>query len=233
MCPIGAARFLGAGLRVETRLVAGCCDPRGCDEMFRAGFAGRMARRYRRRGLDPTAARLVEFLSADDPAGATVLEIGGGVGEIGVELLRRGAASVTSLELSSAYDHDAQVLAQEAGVAGRVHRRIVDVAASPEQVAPADLVVLHRVVCCYPDHARLLGAAADHCRSRLAFSHPPRNLASRAVLAVENAMHALMGREFRTFAHPPDEMLAALTTHGLRPVLTHPGRVWQVQGLVR
>jgi magnesium-protoporphyrin O-methyltransferase len=124
-------------------------------------------------------------------------------------------------------------LAREAGVADRVHRRIVDIAASPEQVAPADLVVLHRVVCCYPDHRRLLGAAADHCLRRLAFSHPPRNLASRTALAVENAMHALRGREFRTFAHPPAEMLAALTSHGLRPVLTHAGRVWQVQGLAR
>jgi magnesium-protoporphyrin O-methyltransferase len=28
-------------------------------------------------------------------------------------------------------------------------------------VAPTDLV-LHRVVCCYPDYQRLLAAAADH-----------------------------------------------------------------------
>jgi magnesium-protoporphyrin O-methyltransferase len=176
---------------------------------------------------------LVEFLAADGLAGATVLEIGGGVGEIGVELLRRGAVSVLNLELSSAYDQDAHRLAREAGVADRVHRQVVDVAASPEQVAPADLVVLHRVVCCYPDYERLLGAAADHCRSRLAFSHPPRNVWSRSVLAVENALHALLGREFRTFAHPPAEMLGVLTARGLRPVLTHPGRVWQVQGLSR
>ena len=213
--------------------MAGCCDPHGCDGMFRAGFAGRMAKKYRRRGLDPTATRMVEFLAAGGLDGATVLEIGGGVGEIGLELLRRGAASVLNLELSTGYDQDAHRLAQEAGVADRVHRHIVDVAASPEQVAPADLVVLHRVVCCYPDYERLLGAAADHCRSRLAFSHPPRNLVSRSMLTAENALHALRGREFRTFAHPPTEMLTVLTEHGLRPVLTHPGRVWQVQGLTR
>lgn len=213
--------------------MAGCCDPRGYDKVFGAGFAKRTAKKYRRRGLDPAARRMVDFLAAEGLSGATVLEIGGGVGNIGVELLRRGAESATTLELSSSYEDEARRLAREAGVADRVHRRVVDIVAEPDGVEPADLVVLHRVVCCYPDHARLLGAAADHCRSRLAFSHPPRNLASRAVLAVENAMHALVGREFRTFAHPPDEMLAALTTHGLRPVLTHPGRVWQVQGLVR
>ena len=213
--------------------MAGCCDPRGCDDVFRAGFAGRVAKRYRRRGLDEAATRLVDFLAADGLAGATVLDIGGGVGEIGLELLRRGAGSVVTLELSTAYDEEAHRLARQAGVADRMHRQIVDIAASPSQVAPADLVVLHRVVCCYPDHERLLGAAADHCRRRLAFSHPPRTLTSRALLAAENALYAVRGREFRTFAHPPAEMLAVLSAHGLRPVMTRPDRVWHVQGLAR
>jgi magnesium-protoporphyrin O-methyltransferase len=133
-----------------------------------------MARRYRRRGPDATATRLVDFLAAGDLTGATVVEIGGGVGEIGVELLRRGAASVTSLELSSTYDADARRLADEAGVGDRVERRILDIAASPEEVEAADLVVLHRVVCCYPDYDRLVGAAADRCRRRLAGLSPDR-----------------------------------------------------------
>lgn len=213
--------------------MAGCCDPRGCDAVFRSGFARRVAKRYRTRGLDDAETRMVDFLAADGLAGASVLEIGGGVGEIGIELLRRGAGSVVGLELSTAYDEDAQRLAREAGVADRVERRIMDIAAKPEQVRPADIVVLHRVVCCYPDHERLLGAAADHCRTRLAFSHPPRNLLSRAALAAENAYHAALGREFRTFAHPPEQMLAVLTARGLKPALSDRAGVWRVQGLTR
>ena len=193
----------------------------------------RAASRYRRRGLDRAAERMVDFLAADDLTGATVLDIGGGVGQLGIELLRRGAASVVTLELSRAYDEEARRLAQEAGVADRMTRQVVDLAATPERVGPADVVVLHRVVCCYPDHARLLGAAADHCRSRLAFSHPPRNLVSRAFLAGQNAMFAVTGKEFRTFAHPPAQMLAVLVDHGLRPAMTQADRVWHVEGLTR
>ena len=201
--------------------------------MFGAGFARRMAKKYRRRGLDATATRMVDFLAAEGLAGATVLEVGGGVGEIGVELLRRGAASVTNVELSSAYDDQARRLAQEAGVADRVRRRIVDVAASPEDVEPADLVVLHRVVCCYPDHERLLGAAADRCGGRLAFSHPPRNLAIRGVVAAENALFAMTRKEFRTFAHSPEAMVGVVAAHGLRPLVAHRGRIWQMEGFAR
>jgi len=47
---------------------------------------------------------MVEFLELSGIEGATVLEIGGGVGEIQIELLKRGAASSVNLELSSAYE---------------------------------------------------------------------------------------------------------------------------------
>ena len=110
-----------------------------------------------------------------------MLEIGGGVGEIQLELLRRGAASATNLELSPGYEPEAAALIEEAGVGDRVQRRLVDIAMDPAAVEPADIVVLHRVVCCYPDVAKLLGAAADHARRQLVFSHPPRNMMSRAV----------------------------------------------------
>jgi 2-polyprenyl-3-methyl-5-hydroxy-6-metoxy-1,4-benzoquinol methylase len=201
--------------------------------MFGRGFARRMARRYRRRGLDGTAERMVDFLAGGSLEGATVLEVGGGVGEIHVELLRRGARSATSLELSTAYDEEARRLAERAGVADRVTRQVVDIAASPDQVPAADLVVLHRVVCCYPDYERLLGAAADHCHARLAFSHPPRNPLIRSVVATQNALLTVWGKRFRTFAHPPEAMREVVTSHGLTSVFTHRGRIWQVEALTR
>jgi len=213
--------------------VAGCCDPRGCDDFFGDGFARRMTKRYRRRGLDAPAAGIVDFAAADGLDGKSVLEIGGGVGEIGLELLRRGAAAVTTLELSTAYDAHAGRLAAEAGVADRVHRRIVDIAANPDDIEPADIVVLHRVVCCYPDYRRLLTAAADHCRERLAYSRPPRNLLSRAMVAGQNAAFAVVGKEFRTFVHPPAALADVVADRGLRPVFTRPARVWVVQGFCR
>jgi cyclopropane fatty-acyl-phospholipid synthase-like methyltransferase len=115
--------------------------------MFDPRFAKRMAR-YRKRGLDKTSRRMVELLKQAGVQDATVLEIGGGVGEIHLEVLRGGAASETNLELSPAYDAQAARLLAEAGLANRVHRRLVDIAADPTAVEPADIVVLHRVVCC-------------------------------------------------------------------------------------
>jgi 16S rRNA G966 N2-methylase RsmD len=213
--------------------MANCCNPRGCDRFFNPRFARRVARRYRKRGLDKTAQRMVAFLEAEGIEGASVLEIGGGVGEIHIELLKRGAGRAINLELSSAYDGEARTLLAEAGLEGRVQRRLHDIAIDPDAIEPADIVVLHRVVCCYPDYERLLGVAAAHTRRQLVFSHPPRNWISRFVIAAENLGFRLMRREFRTFAHAPSAMLAVLRERGLDPKLREQGVVWQVEGLVR
>jgi magnesium-protoporphyrin O-methyltransferase len=210
-----------------------CCDSRGCDSFFGRRFAGRMAARYRKRGLDRTSRRMVDFLDAHGVAGATVLEIGGGVGEIQLELLKRGAARTTNLELSPAYEAQASRLLRDAGVEEQADRRLHDIAVDPTGVAPADVVVLHRVVCCYPDYERLLSAAADHAQRLLVFSHPPRNLVSRMFVRTQNLAFRLARKEFRTFAHPPSAMLAVLEQHGLRRTFAHRGVPWQVAGLER
>jgi magnesium-protoporphyrin O-methyltransferase len=213
--------------------VAGCCEPRGYDRVFDSRTARRRAKRYRRHGLDRTGRRIVELVADRGVEGASVLEIGGGVGELQVELLRRGAATATNLELSAAYDDEARRLLLEAGLSGRVQRRIVDLAVDPDAVEPADVVVLNRVVCCYPDMPRLLGAAADRARRLLVVSHPPRNLLSRTVIGGENLGLRCSGSAFRVFAHPPEAMRAVLAEHGLRPVGLTRGRFWQVSAVAR
>jgi len=77
--------------------------------------------------------------------------------------------------------------------AARVERRVLDIARVPDEVERADVVVLHRVVCCYPDYERLLGRRGRQGAKSLAFSHPPGNLVSRAVFSAENGMRTLKG----------------------------------------
>jgi 2-polyprenyl-3-methyl-5-hydroxy-6-metoxy-1,4-benzoquinol methylase len=213
--------------------MASCCPSRDYHRFFNQRFARRLANRYRKRGLDPTAQTMVEFLQAAGVEGASVLEIGGGIGEIEVELLKAGAARAENLELSSAYQEQARILATQAGIQERLDWRIHDLAQDPGAVAPADLVVLHRVVCCYPDYERLLGAAADHARRALVFSYPPSNPLSRAFYGVFNLVMRLTRSSFRGFAHPPGAMLAVLEDHGLRRTYQRRSRIWQVAGLQR
>jgi len=213
--------------------MSNCCDPRGCDRFFGKHFARRVARRYRKHGLGKTEQAMVEFLESAGLAGATVLEVGGGVGELHIELLKRGAEGAVNLELSPAYDEEARRLLVDTALTDRVERRLHDIAVDPDAVEPADVIVLNRVVCCYPDYERLLGAAATHARRALVFSYPRRNALSRAIVGVQNAGFRLMRREFRVFTHPPEAMVGVLRSQGLTPRFAGGGLVWRVAGLGR
>jgi cyclopropane fatty-acyl-phospholipid synthase-like methyltransferase len=108
--------------------MADCCEPCGCDQFFGPRYARAAAKRYRKRGLDTAARRMVAFLERGGLNGATVLEVGGGVGEIQIELLKHGAAQTVNLELVTAYEAEARRLLQDAGLQGPAHRWVQDIA---------------------------------------------------------------------------------------------------------
>jgi Methyltransferase domain len=204
----------------------GCCAT-GYERFFGPRLARRDARRYRRRGLDDTAQRLVDEL-ASRGLGASALEVGGGVGAIELELLKKGVERATIVELSHGYDEEATTLAREAQVEERIERRHGDFAEQESLVDPADVVVMHKVVCCYPDPEKLVGAAARHSRRLLALSFPRDTWWLRLAVRVGNVWFRLIGG-IETFLHEPARVVAIAESAGLKAVLHEPsGRIWRV-----
>ena len=213
--------------------MAGCCSRQGYDSFFTEKIARRDARAYRRRGLDPNARRIAGFVARRGVAAASVLDVGGGNGVLGLELLKAGAERAITVELSSSYDTTATDLAREAGVQDRVERRVVDFADAVEEFPEADVVVMHRVVCCYPDGEALVAAAAGRARRLLAFSFPRRTWWLRVGAAAVNAYLAARSMEYRSFIHRPDRLFAAAETAGLTAVWDHDGPLWRLAGFER
>lgn len=175
---------------------------------------------------------MVEFLGGR-VTGASVLEVGGGVGALQLELLKTGAACAVNVELSSAYEGEAAALAREAELEELTERRVLDFAERAAEVDPADVVVMNKVVCCYPDYDALVGAAAEHARRHLLLSFPRRTWWLRLGVAAANLFERLSRNSFRAYVHPPAAILATAEARGLRPVLTHRGVIWQVAALER
>jgi magnesium-protoporphyrin O-methyltransferase len=213
--------------------VSCCPPPRGYEKLFGARSARRDAKRYRRDGLDETAREMVAFLRQHGVEGASVLEIGGGVGAIEVELLKAGATRAVNVELSPYYEETARRLWGEEGVGGRAEYVVADVAADGADVGPADAVVMHRVVCCYPDYDALVGAAAERTGRYLVMSFPRPRLLTRAGLGLMNVGAWLLRWEYRSWVHPPAALVAAAERRGLAPAFAWRGRLWQVAGLER
>jgi hypothetical protein len=210
-----------------------CCSAKGCDEFFSERVARRDTARYRRSGIDGNARRVVDFARRHGIEGSTVLEVGGGVGAIQLELLRAGAARTENVELSPAYEPYAAELLQEAGLGTRAERRLLDFASQGDEVHPADVVVLHKVVCCYPDYEALVGAAAVHAKRQLLLTFPRESWWMKLGITAANLIQGARRRTFRVYVHPPAAMLAVARSNGLEPTERHRGRLWEFCGFER
>jgi magnesium-protoporphyrin O-methyltransferase len=202
----------------------GCCanDYR---RFFNRKFAANDLRRYRRRGLTRTEQDLVTM--CHDVDGATVLEVGGGIGALQLELLDRGAASATNVELSGGYEEAAAEL-----FAGReVERRVGDFVS--DETTPHDVVVMHRVVCCYPDVDALVGKGAANAQRRLLLTYPRERLVIRLGLRAVNAFLALRRCGFRTYVHPFSRIAAAAEAQGLHLDRRVSRALWESASFVR
>lgn len=213
--------------------MSGCCSPKGYHWVFSERSARAEAKRYRSKGLDATSRRIVDYLKSEGVEGMSVLEVGGGIGAIQIELLKAGAANAVSIELTPTYEDVARELLDEAGLAARVERKVMDFAEAAPAVGAADIVVLNRVVCCYPDMPRLASAAAGHARRVLVLSFPRRTWWTVAGLGAANWMLALTRREFHIFLHRPSQIVATSEAQGLRSAHDDRGFLWTVAALRR
>jgi magnesium-protoporphyrin O-methyltransferase len=211
--------------------LSSCCDRNEYGEVFTAKEAEDVARRFRRRGLTGTRAELAAAVQAIAPPGATILEAGGGVGDIQITLLEAGAERTTNVELSRSWEAAAEELLAEHGVRDRVTRvlgNFVEV-----DLKPADIVILHRVVCCYWDWNGLLQTAAARARRAVGLTFPVDRWWTKGFLALANIPNRVRGRTFRAYIHPPSEMIGALTRLGFEVAHDHAGPVWRTVVLQR
>ncbi len=204
-----------------------CCSADGYRTIFGASAAERDARRYRRKGLARSARWLCRTLAADGVAGRSLLEVGGGIGDLQIELLEAGAARAANVEIIDSYEDAARGLIAERGLEQRVERRVGDFARDAGQAPSADIVVMHRVLCCYPDAQALMAAACERSGERLAITIPRRSWWVRLGFAAMNGWLRLRRVAFRGYVHPRAPLLELAAAEGLRPAHERRGALWE------
>lgn len=183
---------------------------------------------YRRRGPAKHTRLILDAARSLGIKNASLLDVGGGIGAIYHELMKDSVARATHVDASSAYLAAAREETQKRGNTERVefiHADFTDVAG---EVAPADIVTLDRVVCCYPDYRRLLQAAAGRSQRALVMAYPRDNWLSRIVVRVGDWFLKISRNPFRVFVHPVHEMDSLLNKEGLHRVSLKRLFVWEV-----
>ena len=210
-----------------------CCSVNGLNKIFNESKARKESMAYSRKGLGKRERKLTDLVESQDISAATVLDIGCGVGALHLELLKQGAGRAIGVEVSSAYVEAATSLAQSLGFQDAVEYHEGDFVELEEGIPPADIVLLDRVVCCYPDMEALVTASARHAQRLYALTYPRRTWWMRVAAFMMNLGLTVVRRQFRFFLHHPRQIRATLASAGFTPVHRATSGPWELAAYQR
>jgi len=209
---------------------------------FFSRLAGVHRLRFRLFGLERTQRQLIDGIRRAGIQGAEVLEVGCGPGNVQRVLLRQGATRATGVDLSETMLAIARSEAKAEGLADRTNYRQGDFVQMADEVEDADVVVLDKVVCCYPDWVGLVDASLTRARWVYALTIPRNRSLNRIGLGLMRWGLQRMGCCYQPYIHDPariDERVRAsgfckideaLTAAWLTRIYVRDGRPGGVSG---
>jgi magnesium-protoporphyrin O-methyltransferase len=205
-----------------------CCQCKGIETVFGEGEARGELKSYHKKGPAKTTRILIDALKEQGIEGMTLLDIGGGVGAIQYELLHDGVERARAVDASSAYIGVAREEAERQGLSDRVeyqHGNFVDMAPG---IAPADIVTLDRVICCYHDVESLVGLSAEKAGRLYGLVYPRDTWWTRLAAWAGNVWLWVARNPFRAFVHPTRTVEALVHERGLTRRFHRLSGPWQV-----
>ena len=206
-----------------------CPHCQGAEKVFNEQWAQDDLDSYRKNGPAKTTRLLLDALREAGVAGLSLLDIGGGIGAVQLELLMLGVADAVYVDASTAYLRLAQAEAEKRGYAENieyVHGDFVQIAADIEA---ADIVTLDRVICCYPDMRALVNRSSQRAKRYYGLVYPRDNILTRWGIHVFNFfVFRLWGNPFRNYIHSSSEVDAIVRGNGLTLMHHRNVGLWQV-----
>ena len=161
--------------------------------------------------------------------GFSLLDIGCGVGGVHLTLLKGGASTAQAVEVSAGMIEAAMGLSKEMKLDSRVEHIHGDFVGLDGGIRVADVVILDKVVCCYPDYELLLGKATARTKRFLAISYPGRRRISRIVFGGMHRLGQLLGWSFHPYYHEPAGIDGLIERNGFTKQFSDTTLMWQIK----
>jgi magnesium-protoporphyrin O-methyltransferase len=200
---------------------------------FFSRFAAWHRLRFRVFGFERTQRQLLGGIRRAGIGGATLLEIGCGPGYLHRALLRLGAERATGVDLSAGMLDMARAGAEAEGLAARTDYLQGDFTQMADQVADADVVILDKVICCYPDWLALVQRSLGKARRCYALTIPrDRALTHVAIKAMRWGLQGA-GCCYQPFIHDPEQIDGQISAGGFRLIDEALTPLWLTRTYVR
>ncbi len=192
-----------------------CCSiPCSDTSRFFSRLASLHRWRFRLFGFEKTQQQLIAGIRAAGIDNASLLEIGCGVGQLHQHLLQQGASTAVGVEISPRMLEEARRQATQSGLNDRTRYLPGDFVELADTLEDADVAILDKVVCCYPEPERLLEATLSRTRRVIALTYPRDRRLTRAGVAVLARIMKWLGSDFRPYVHDPDDIRRWITRRG-------------------
>lgn len=204
-----------------------CCAPIGTDtgRLFsRVAALNRL--RLKWFGLEATQRQLVEGIREAGLDGAELLEIGCGTGYLHQALLRLGAARAIGVDLSGRMLAIARMEAQAGGLGARAEYRQGDFTAMADDLPTADIVILDKVVCCYPDWQTLVERSLRKTQRLYALTYPRNRALTRIGVRVMRWGLGIARCCYQPYIHEPAGIQALIVGSGFVKVYSATTTSW-------
>ena len=196
-----------------------CCSAINADtDRFFSYVAGLHRLRHRWLGFERTQRQLMEGLRLGGVAEAELLEIGCGPGYLHRALLREGAARAVGVDLSQRMLDIARREAQADGLASRTSYSQGDFTLIAARLPDADITILDKVICCYPNWERLVACSLEKTRRLYAFTIPRDRALTRIGLGAMRWGLSRTGCCYRPFIHDPEKIAKRVIASGFHPI---------------
>ncbi len=208
-----------------------CCKSRQCigiEEVFDTKTAEDDLKRYKKKGPSKMTRLLLDQLRKHELKGASLMDVGGGVGIIQHELIGAEIGRVINVDASTAYSQFARREAEQRGYVDRAEYHIGDFVQIAPGLDPVDIVTLDRVICCYDDMTRLVVSSVNKAKWFFGVIYPIDRSLYRAAFGFANALLKLFKKNFNVFVHRNGAVEALIEADGFRRIYYKRGLFWQV-----
>jgi magnesium-protoporphyrin O-methyltransferase len=211
--------------------MANCCDTNITARSTGSFFSKRSkmyARRFKKGKLEKEQQFLLEGIRKAGLKNASVLDIGCGVGQLHLTLLKEGAARATGVDMAEGMLSKARTFAAANGVAEKTDYILGDFVSVSKNIEAADIAMLDKVVCCYEFLNDLLDASTAKANSIYALTHPAEHWLIKLSFLLLIGVRKLFRADFRPYWHDWNAMRQEIERRGFRQVHQNATFWWNV-----
>ncbi len=147
--------------------------------------------------------------------------------------MRDGAARAVGIDLSTGMLAEARKAAKAAGLEDRTDYRLGDFVQLAAEAPDADITILDKVVCCYPDWENLLDRSLQKTRRVYALTYPRDRVITRTGGRILHWGMELIHCCYQPYIHDPEKIQQRILEHGFEQSYQALTNSWFTQVYIR